>query len=105
MALRANSPLVSSETDFKTMSEINVTPCVARPMPRISATRVRISTPPVVMNMISSSSPTSLAPTTIPLRSLSAIARTPWVPRPEWRKSASTVRLPKPFSVATSTAY
>jgi biopolymer transport protein ExbD len=28
MALRANSPLVSSETDFKTMSEINVTPLV-----------------------------------------------------------------------------
>ncbi len=28
MALRANSPLVSSETDFKTMSVFNVTPLV-----------------------------------------------------------------------------
>ena len=47
-------------------------------------------------------SSTSLAPTTVPLRSLSAIARTPWVPRPGWR-TVSTVRLPKPFLVATST--
>ena len=47
------------------------------------STRVRINTPPVVISMISSSSFTSLAATTVPLRSLVAIAFTPCVPRPE----------------------
>ena len=55
-----------------------MTPWVARPMPRISVTtRVRISTPPVVISMISSSSLTSLAATMPPLRSLAAMAMTP----------------------------
>ena len=40
------------------------------PSSRISLTRVRIRTPPVVISMISSSSCTRRAPTTLPLRSL-----------------------------------
>ncbi|MNT88172.1 hypothetical protein D3C72_2286890 [compost metagenome] len=73
---------------------ISVTPCVARPISRISPTRVRISTPPVVISMISSSGETSAAATTRPLRSLVWIAIMPLVPRP-WRVySAIGVRLP-----------
>jgi len=75
-------------------SAISVTPWVARPIWRISATRVRISTPPVVISMISSSSRTSVAATTLPLRSLVAIAIMPLLPRP-WRVySVIGVRLP-----------
>ena len=48
---------------------IRVTPCVARPISRISATRVRTSTPLSVISMISSSGRTSVAATTLPLRS------------------------------------
>ena len=82
---------------------ISVTPCVARPISRISETRVRTSTPPVVISMISSRGSTSTAATTRPLRSLVWIAIMPFVPRP-WRVySVIGVRLPKPFSVAVST--
>src|SRR5882672_129098 len=81
------------------------TPCVERPISRICATLVRISTPPVEISMISSSSPTSTAPTTLPLRAVVWIAIIPCVPRP-WRVySAIAVRLPKPFSVAVSTVW
>ena len=46
---------------------------------------------------------TSVAATTLPLRSLVVIAIMPLVPRP-WRVySTIGVRLPKPFSVAVST--
>ena len=48
---------------------MSVTPCVERPISRISFTRVRISTPPEVISMISSSARTSVAATTLPLRS------------------------------------
>ena len=50
-------------------SAMRVTPCVARPSSRISATRVRTSTPRSVISMISSSGRTSVAATTLPLRS------------------------------------
>src|SRR5690606_36939328 len=63
---------------------INVTPCVARPISRISPTRVRTSTPPVVISMISSDGMTSTAPTTLPLRDEVWMAIMPLVPRP-WR--------------------
>src|SRR5882672_1027328 len=84
---------------------IRRTPCVERPISRICLTLVRMSTPPVEMSMISSSSPTSTAPTTLPLRAVVWIAIIPCVPRP-WRVySAIAVRLPKPFSVAVSTVW
>src|SRR5574340_883707 len=95
-----HSPPSSSWTDstpisFSPLSRlISVTPCVARLMARISLTRVRISTPPVVISMISSSSFTSVAATTLPLRSLVWIAIMPCVAR-AWRVySAIGVRLP-----------
>ena len=73
---------------------ISVTPWVERPISRISFTRVRISTPPDVISMISSSGDTSVAATTLPLRSEVWIAIMPCVPRP-WRVySAIGVRLP-----------
>ena len=73
---------------------IRVTPWVARPISRISATRVRIITPPVVISMISSLTSTKVAATTRPLRSDVWIAIMPLVPRP-WRVySATGVRLP-----------
>ena len=82
---------------------IKVTPWVARPISRTSATRVRTNTPPVVMSIISSSGLTNTAATTLPLRSEVWIAIMPLVPRP-WRVySLIGVRLPKPFSVAVST--
>ena len=75
-------------------SEINVTPCVERPISRICDTAVRISTPPVEISITSSCSSTSTAPITGPLRSDTWIAIMPWPPRP-WRGySAIAVRLP-----------
>src|SRR3990167_7995046 len=82
---------------------ISVTPCVVRPISRISLTRVRINTPLVPISMISSSTLTSVAATTLPLRAEVLIAIMPCVPRP-WRVySTIGLRLPKPFSVAVST--
>ena len=82
---------------------IKVTPCVARPISRISDTRVRTNIPPVVINIIWSSGDTKAAATTLPLRSDVWIAIMPFVPRP-WRVySPMGVRLPKPFSVAVNT--
>ena len=75
-------------------SPIKVTPCVARPSSRISLTRVRTSTPLSVMSMISSSPRTSVAATTLPLRSDCWIAIIPLVPRPCRVYSAMPVRLP-----------
>ena len=73
---------------------MRITPWVERPISRISFTRVRMSTPPDVMSMISSSSEASVAATTLPLRSEVWIAIMPCVPRP-WRVySAIGVRLP-----------
>ena len=73
---------------------ISVTPWVARPSSRISLTRVRTSTPLSVISMISSSACTSVAATTLPLRSLCWMAIMPLVPRP-WRVySVIGVRLP-----------
>ncbi len=73
---------------------MSVTPCVERPISRISATRVRISTPPEVISMISSSVEASVAATTLPLLSEVWMAIMPCVPRP-WRVySAIGVRLP-----------
>src|SRR5690606_17692908 len=73
---------------------IRVTPWVARPISRISDTRVRTSTPAVVMSMISSAGVTSTAPTTLPLRAEVWMAIMPLVPRP-WRVySTMEVRLP-----------
>src|SRR5690606_16422332 len=63
---------------------IRVTPWVARPISRISETRVRTSTPLVVISMISSSGLTSTALTTLPLRAEVWMAIMPLVPRP-WR--------------------
>jgi hypothetical protein len=75
-------------------SAISVTPCVERPISRICATAVRISTPPVEMSITSSLSSTSTAPMSGPLRSETWIAITPWPPRP-WRGcSPIAVRLP-----------
>ena len=48
-------------------SAISVTPCVERPISRICATAVRISTPPVEISITSSWSSTSTAPTSAPL--------------------------------------
>ena len=75
-------------------SPISVTPCVARPSSRISLTRVRTSTPLSVISMISSSACTSVAATTLPLRSLCWIAIMPLVPRPCRVYSEMDVRLP-----------
>ena len=73
---------------------ISVTPWVARPISRISATRVRTSTPVSVISMISSSGATKVAATTLPLRSDCWMAIIPLVPRP-WRVySRMWVRLP-----------
>src|SRR2546426_6531681 len=73
---------------------ISVTPCVERPISRIAFTGVRINTPPVEINMTSSSGRTSAAATTCPLRPLCWIAIMPFVPRP-WRVySTMGVRLP-----------
>ena len=47
---------------------ISVTPCVERLISRISLTRVRIITPFVPINMISSSWLTNVAATTLPFR-------------------------------------
>src|SRR5512139_54032 len=95
-----HSPSSSSWVDstpisFWPLSRLmSVTPWVARLMARISLTRVRISTPPSVISMISSSSFTSVAATTLPLRSLVWIAIMPCVAR-AWRVySAIEVRLP-----------
>src|SRR5690606_19710973 len=82
------------ESSSPSSSEISVTPCVARPISRISATRVRTSTPLSVISMIWSSVCTSVAATTLPLRSLCWMAIMPLVPRP-WRVySPMGVRLP-----------
>lgn len=75
-------------------SEMSVTP-VARPsLLRISRTRVRISTPPVVDQhdfILVGHEPRS---DNLAVSLARSDAMTPCVPRPEWRKSASTVRLP-----------
>src|SRR5690606_12852730 len=47
------------ESESPSSTEIRVTPWVARPISRISTTRVRTSTPPLVISMISSPSSTS----------------------------------------------
>ena len=82
------------ESSEPSSNPISVTPWVARPISRISLTRVRTSTPVSVISMISSSVRTSVAATTLPLRSLCWIAIMPLVPRP-WRVySEMGVRLP-----------
>src|SRR5512147_1036879 len=102
-SLSRSTTRCSPDSVVPSSSAISVTPCVARPISRISATRVRISTPPVVISITSSSPRTSVAATTLPLRSLVAMAIMPLVPRPCRVYSAIGVRLPKPFSVAVST--
>src|SRR3954471_4028158 len=105
-APRSRSSMRSSPASFSPSPiAIRVTPCVERPISRICATLVRISTPPVEISITSSLSSASTAPTTLPLRSEVWIEITPWPPRP-WRGySLSGVRLPKPFSVAVSTPF
>src|SRR5437016_11190877 len=102
----SRSSILSRPASFSpSLREISVTPCVERPCSRICATLVRIRTPPVEINITSSWSSTSTAPTTLPLRSEVWIAITPWPPRP-WRGySPMGVRLPNPCSVAVSTDF
>src|SRR3989338_4305541 len=73
---------------------ISVTPCAVRPKLRISLTPAPINTPLVPISMISSSTFTSVAATTLPLRGEVLIAIMPCVPRP-WRVySTIGLRLP-----------
>src|SRR5690606_19428555 len=78
------------------------TPCVARPMTRISSQRTRFTTPLRVISISSSPFWTSLMATTLPDLPLVLKLITPLPPR-RWRRYSSTgVRLPRPFSVTTS---
>src|SRR4029077_10657539 len=103
---RSRSSMRSRPASFSpSPSAIRVTPWVERPISRICATLVRISTPPVEISITSSLSSTSTAPMTSPFLSEASIAITPGPPRP-WRGySAIAVRLPKPFSVAVRTDF
>jgi len=67
---------------------------VERPAILIPATGTRISCPPSVTSMISSLSSTGNEATSAPLRSLTAIAATPFPPRPATRYSYDELRLP-----------
>ena len=57
------------------------TPWVLRPMVGMPLTGMRISLPPLVINIRSSSSVTRRRPTTLPLRSLALMVMTPLPPR------------------------
>src|SRR5690606_27152218 len=78
------------------------TPCVARPMTRISSQRTRFTTPLRVISISSSPFWTSLMATTFPDLPLVLKLITPLPPRCWSRYSPTGVRLPRPCSVTTS---
>ena len=78
------------------------TPCVLRPHSRMPCTGMRTIWPPAVMSMISSVSFTVSAPTTPPVLSPVFMVMMPLPPRDWTRYSPKSVRLPMPFSPATS---
>src|SRR5690606_31060543 len=73
---------------------IRVTPWVFRPTTEISAARVRTRVPPSEISSTSSSSPSSTAATSGPLRPVVWMPMPPWVPRPLRGNSDRRVRLP-----------
>ena len=77
------------------------TPCVFRPATRISAACWRITIPSLVTITISSVSTTSLIATIFPVFSDAFTVKIPFPPRWLMRYSSSSLRLPKPFCVAT----
>src|SRR3954469_14865079 len=76
------------------------TPWVLRPMTEISATRVRMIIPLLVMIISSSASVACSIATTLPFRSLVLMSMMPFPPRCVRLYSSSAVRLPYPFSVS-----
>ena len=63
-------------------------------MTEISFAFMRMSMPPLVTSITSSSSFTWTRPTTLPFRSVVLMSMMPLPPRPWLRYSASSVRLP-----------
>ncbi len=66
---------------------------------------MRIMMPDAVQSMISSFSPTTLRDATGPVLSVTFWSMTPLPPRPWALNSLSSVRLPKPCCVTTSTSF
>ena len=84
---------------------MSFTPWVARPVSRTVATLMRTDCPAVVMSISSSSSETTVADTTFPVLSVQFMVLMPVPPRPCVRYSSKEVRLPRPFSEATSRVF
>src|SRR6476659_6590036 len=81
-----------------------LTPCVLRPISRISPTLQRSTLPCAAISMISSLSLTCKNPTANPLRSVVLTLMMPLPPRPWTRYSPTGVRFPYPPSVTVRTA-
>ena len=92
--LRVSSTRATSMSWSPASRLMRRTPCVLRPISEMPFTGVRITMPPRVMSITSSSSTTSSAATTLPFRSVVWIEMIPFPPRPVTRYSLIGVRLP-----------